>query len=63
MIFSTNYDYYLLLFLQKLSSNIIVTHEGLPKGISVTFTSNCEGGEKPSYKGICNNVAIGNEVT
>ncbi|GAA6102303.1 integrin beta-2 [Tachysurus ichikawai] len=47
----------------KLSSNIIVTHEGLPKGISVTFTSNCEGGEKPSYKGICNNVAIGNEVT
>ncbi|MCJ8732784.1 hypothetical protein PDJAM_G00215060 [Pangasius djambal] len=47
----------------KLSSNIIVTHDGLPKDISVTFTSNCEGGEKPSDKGTCNNVGIGREVT
>ncbi|MCI4378656.1 hypothetical protein PGIGA_G00218320 [Pangasianodon gigas] len=46
----------------RLSSNIIVTHDGLPKDISVTFTSNCEGGDRPSDKGTCNNVAIGQEV-
>ncbi|KAI5107344.1 integrin beta-2 [Silurus meridionalis] len=46
----------------KLSSNIIVTHDGLPEGISVTFTSKCKGGERPSDKGICNNVNIGQEV-
>lgn len=47
----------------KLSSNIIVTHDGLPEDISVTFTSNCPGGEKPSDRGTCNNVAIGQVVT
>ncbi|KAF4087153.1 hypothetical protein AMELA_G00092400 [Ameiurus melas] len=46
----------------KLSSNIIVTHDGLQEDISVTFTSNCVGGERPSDRGTCNNVAIGQEV-
>lgn len=46
----------------KLSSNIIVTHDGLPKGISVTFTSSCEGGKKDSDQGICDNVSIGQQV-
>ncbi|KAK3543273.1 hypothetical protein QTP70_014066 [Hemibagrus guttatus] len=46
----------------KLSSNIIVSHVGLPEGISVTFISNCPEGQKSSDKGICNNVAIGQEV-
>ncbi|XP_062861979.1 integrin beta-2 isoform X2 [Trichomycterus rosablanca] len=46
----------------KLSSNIIVNHDVLPEDISVTFTSNCVGGDKPSDKGTCNNVNIGQEV-
>ncbi|KAM9487418.1 integrin beta-2 [Clarias gariepinus] len=46
----------------KLSSNIIVTHDALPEDISVTYTSNCEGGGKSSEKGTCNNVGIGKEV-
>ncbi|XP_060786249.1 integrin beta-2 [Neoarius graeffei] len=46
----------------KLSSNIIVTHDELPEDISVLFTSNCDGGGRPSEKGTCNNVGIGQEV-
>lgn len=48
---------------KKLSSNIIVSHTGLPEDISVTYASNCPGWEKASDKGTCNNVAIEEEVT
>ncbi|KAI4878702.1 hypothetical protein NFI96_013478 [Prochilodus magdalenae] len=46
----------------KLSSNIIMSHDSLPEDVTVTYTSNCAGGNVPSEKGICNNVNIGEEV-
>ncbi|KAL4660205.1 integrin beta-2-like isoform X1 [Arapaima gigas] len=46
----------------KLSSNVILSHDELPDGVTVTYTSNCVGGEKPSIQGICNNVSIDQEV-
>ncbi|XP_036425194.1 integrin beta-2 [Colossoma macropomum] len=46
----------------KLSSNIIVTHDNLPNDITVTYTD-CEGKKEHSDKGTCNNVNIGKEVT
>lgn len=51
-----------ILFLQKLSSNIIVTHDSLPEDIKVTYTSDCDGGRTPSEKGTCNDVSIGKMV-
>uniref|UniRef100_A0A8B9JUN3 Integrin beta n=1 Tax=Astyanax mexicanus TaxID=7994 RepID=A0A8B9JUN3_ASTMX len=44
----------------KLSSNIIVTHDTLPEHVSVTYTT-CQG-QSSSDRGICNNVNIGQEV-
>ncbi|KPP59396.1 integrin beta-2-like [Scleropages formosus] len=46
----------------KLSSNVILSHDELPEGITVHYTSDCDGGHTPSPRGICNNVGIGKEV-
>ncbi|KAK9969063.1 hypothetical protein ABG768_027273 [Culter alburnus] len=47
----------------NLTSEVIMAHDNLPKFISVKYTSTCPGGEKPSEKGKCDNVNIGEEVT
>ncbi|XP_076858565.1 integrin beta-2 [Brachyhypopomus gauderio] len=48
----------------KLSSNVIVTHDALPEELTIKYKSSCSGGDKVSEKeGTCNNVAIGDEVT
>uniref|UniRef100_A0A672NP77 Integrin beta n=1 Tax=Sinocyclocheilus grahami TaxID=75366 RepID=A0A672NP77_SINGR len=46
----------------NLTSEVIMAHEALPDFISVKYTSNCIGGEKPSDRGKCDNVNIGKEV-
>ncbi|KAL4635627.1 integrin beta-2 isoform X2 [Arapaima gigas] len=46
----------------SLSSNVIVTHENLPDDITVTYTSDCNKGNNPGPRGVCNNVGIGKEV-
>ncbi|KAJ8349659.1 hypothetical protein SKAU_G00247890 [Synaphobranchus kaupii] len=48
---------------KSLSSNVIVNHFELPDHIKVTYTSNCQGGQSPNTRGICDNVGIGQEVT
>ncbi|XP_051566065.1 integrin beta-2-like [Myxocyprinus asiaticus] len=41
---------------KNLTSEVIVVHDTLPDFISVKYTSNCKGGEKPSDRGKCDNV-------
>lgn len=48
---------------QNLTSEVIMAHEALPDFISVKYTSDCTGGEKPSDRGKCDNVNIGKEVS
>lgn len=48
---------------QNLTSEVIMAHEALPESISVKYTSDCTGGEKPSDRGKCDNVNIGKEVS
>ncbi|XP_077071783.1 integrin beta-2 [Siphateles boraxobius] len=47
----------------NLTSEVIMAHDALPNFISVKYTSNCTGGEKPSDRGKCDNVNIGQNVT
>lgn len=48
---------------QNLTSEVIMAHDALPDFVSVKYTSNCEGGQKPSDRGKCDNVNIGKEVS
>lgn len=50
-------------FEQNLTSEVIMAHDALPNFISVKYTSNCAGGEKPSDRGKCDNVNIGQNVS
>lgn len=50
-------------FEQSLTSEVIMAHDALPNFISVKYTSNCIGGEKPSDRGKCDNVNIGQVVS
>lgn len=47
----------------NLTSEVIMAHDALPNFVSVKYTSNCPGGEKPSDRGKCDNVNIGQDVT
>ncbi|KAJ8403507.1 hypothetical protein AAFF_G00352790 [Aldrovandia affinis] len=46
-----------------LSSNVIVSHGDLPDHVTVTYASNCEGGQRSDTTGTCDNVGISKEVT
>lgn len=50
-------------FEQNLTSEVIMAHDAIPNFISVKYTSSCPGGEKPSDRGKCDNVNIGQEVS
>lgn len=50
-------------FEQNLTSEVIMAHDALPNFVSVKYTSNCPGGEKPSDRGKCDNVNIGQDVS
>ncbi|KAJ8247068.1 hypothetical protein GJAV_G00258400 [Gymnothorax javanicus] len=47
---------------ERLSSKVTVTHEDLPKHITISYTSNCIDGAQPSSSGTCDNVGIDQEV-
>nr|XP_023670611.1 integrin beta-2-like [Paramormyrops kingsleyae]XP_023670612.1 integrin beta-2-like [Paramormyrops kingsleyae] len=47
---------------EKLSSNVILSHEELPDGVTVTYSSHCKGGDITGTTGRCNNVKHGEEV-
>lgn len=50
-------------FEQNLTSEVIMAHDALPNFVSVKYTSNCPGGGKPSDRGKCDNVNIGQDVS
>lgn len=50
-------------FEQNLTSEVIMAHDALPNFISVKYASNCPGGGKPSDRGKCDNVNIGQDVS